>query len=151
MLEEDEESYTGGELGPPPAHQAAPALLLDGGAAAGVALTMAGWRACCWAARAELARRRSDQRRRIPSPTRGAGGGRASGPLGAGAGGQAPAGEPSPPDAEPDRPRREEAENVSVKIESDPPGAEVAGEDGNHLGITPTTLASAVVTSRWCW
>jgi serine/threonine protein kinase len=33
------------------------------------------------------------------------------------------------------------SENVSVKIATDPPGAEVTAEDGIHLGSTPTTLS----------
>jgi hypothetical protein len=32
---------------------------------------------------------------------------------------------------------------VSVKVESDPPGAEITGDGGKLLGVTPTTLAVA--------
>jgi len=50
-----------------------------------------------------------------------------------------PSSEPVP--AEPAAVAPALSENVSVKIATDPPGAEVTGEDGIHLGSTPTTLS----------
>jgi serine/threonine protein kinase len=54
-----------------------------------------------------------------------------------------PARTPEPAAADPAFPIEAGPEKVSVRIESDPPGAEVTAENGKSLGVTPTSLAIA--------
>jgi serine/threonine protein kinase len=53
----------------------------------------------------------------------------------------APAEEPPVAPAVEPEPAAPLSENVSVKVSTDPPGAEVSAEDGVHLGTTPATLS----------
>jgi tRNA A-37 threonylcarbamoyl transferase component Bud32 len=52
-----------------------------------------------------------------------------------------PAHAPEPMAADPVMPIEAGPQKVSVRIESDPPGAEVTAENGKSLGVTPTSLA----------
>jgi hypothetical protein len=137
VLEDDEESYTGvssvRRLPTKPRRR-----ISWMAAAAGVALTVAGGAALLGSRRSKVNADDIAIATIPPEPLADPAPAPASPPV------AAPATDPAPapaPTAVEETPEPVRTENVSVKIASDPPGAEVTAEDGIRLGVTPTTLS----------